>query len=168
MTSAEYSIRRAHPSDASEIATAHRDSIRSIGPQFYPPSVVEDWGAGLTPDIYVNAMNGGEIFFIAVGQIENEPAVLGFATLRIDDSRDGGSVYVRGVATRRGIGSALWRMAEAHAIAKGAASIQVQTSLSGVEFYKANGFEEIGRGTTLLMSGRSITCVFMQKTLMET
>ena len=74
--SVEYTIRRAYPSDANDIAAAHRDSIRSIGPRFYPPTVVDDWGAGLTPDIYVNAIDGGEVFFIAVGQIDNQPVVL--------------------------------------------------------------------------------------------
>ena len=162
---AEYEIRRAHPSDANNIAVAHRDSIRSVGPRFYPPNVVEDWGEGLTPDVYVRAMEGGEVFFVAIGQIHDEPAVLGFATHRIDDARDGMSVYVRGMTTRRGIGSALLRSVEAHAIANGATSIQVEASLAGVEFYKANGFKEVGRGDTLLMSGRPIACVFMRKTL---
>lgn len=168
MVFVEYTIRRANPSDADDIAIAHRDSIRSVGPRFYPSDVVEDWGEGLTPDIYVKAMEGGEVFFIAIGQIDDAPAVLGFATHRIDDTRDGGSVYVRGAATRRGIGSDLLRMVEAHAVAKGATSIQVEASLAGVEFYKANGFEEIGRGDTLLMSGRPIGCVFMRKTLVTT
>lgn len=163
--STEYEIRRAHPSDADDIAVAHRDSIRSVGPKFYPANVVEDWGEGLTPDIYVKAMEGGEVFFIATGQIDDKPVVLGFATHRIDDARDGGSVYVRGIATRRGIGSALLRSMEAHAIANGATSIQVEASLAGVDFYDANGFEEVGRGDTLLMSGRPIACVFMRKTL---
>jgi ribosomal protein S18 acetylase RimI-like enzyme len=168
MMSVDYSLRRARPSDANDIAAAHRDSIRSVGPQFYPPNVVEDWGKALTSDIYMNAMKGGEVFFIAVGQIDNEPAVLGFATHRVDDARDGGSVYVRGVATRHGIGSALWRMVEAHAIASGAATIQVEASLAGVAFYKANGFEEVSRGDTLLMSGRPIACVLMRKALTKT
>lgn len=168
MTFVEYTIRRANPSDANDIAVAHLDSIRSVGPQFYPPAVVEDWGEGLTPDIYVKAMEGGEVFFIAIGQINDTPAVLGFATHRVDDAQDGGSVYVRGAVTRRGIGSALLRMVEAHAVAKGATSIQVEASLGGVEFYKANGFEEISRGDTLLMSGRPIACVFMRKTLVTT
>jgi ribosomal protein S18 acetylase RimI-like enzyme len=127
--------------------------------------VVEDWGEELAPSLYVKAMESGEVFFVAVGQIDNEPAVLGFATHRIDDAQDGGSVYVRGAATRHGIGSALWRTVEAHAVAKGATSIQVEASLAGVEFYRANGFEELGRGETLLMSGRRIACVFMRKTL---
>ena len=98
--SAGYSIRRAQPSDAEDIAAAHRDSIRSVGPKFYPASVVEDWGEGLTPDLYVNAMASGEVFFVAIGQIDGKSGVLGFATHRIDDARDGGSVYVRGMATR--------------------------------------------------------------------
>ena len=163
--SAGYSIRRAQPSDAEDIRAAHRDSIRSVGPKFYPASVVEDWGEGLTPDLYVNAMASGEVFFVAIGQIDSKSGVLGFATHRIDDARDGGSVYVRGMATRKGIGSALWRMVEEHAITKGAESIQVEASLAGVEFYRANGFEEIGCGDTLLMSGRPIAYVFMRKTL---
>ena len=163
----EFTIRRAHPADANDIAEAHRDSIRSVGPKFYPPNVVQDWGEGLTPEIYVNAMQGGEVFFIALGLIENEPGVLGFASHRIDDAQDGGSVYIKGKATRRGIGSALLREVEAHAIAEGASSIHVEASLAGVAFYKANGFEEIGRRDTLLMSGRPIACVFMRKTLTQ-
>ena len=43
--------------------------------------------------------------------------------------------------------------------------IQIQASLAGVEFYKANGFEELGRGDALLMSGQSMPCVFMRKIL---
>jgi putative acetyltransferase len=165
VTPSEVQTRRAHPKDAEAIALAHLDSIRSIGPAFYPPDVVEAWGLGLTPDIYVNAMEGGEAFFIATGHSDGEPAVLGFSTHRIDDARDGASVYVRGEAARRGIGTALLRLAEEHAVAQGATSIQIQASLAGVEFYRANGFDEIGRGEALLMSGRSMPCVFMRKLL---
>jgi len=127
--------------------------------------VVATWGSGLTPDIYVKAMEGGEVFFIATGYIDSEPAVLGFSTHRVDDAQDGTSVYVRGGAARRGIGTTLLRLAEQHALAHGATSIQIQASLAGVEFYTANGFEEIGRGEALLTSGRSMPCVFMRKRL---
>lgn len=158
-------MRRAHPADAEAIALAHRDSIRTIGPAYYPPEAVEAWGSGLTPDIYVNAMEGGEAFFVATGQIDGEPAVLGFATHRVDDAQDGVSVYVRGGVSRQGIGSALLRLAEEHAVVHGATRIQIQASLAGVQFYKANGFEEVGRGEAVLMSGRSMPCVFMRKLL---
>jgi GNAT superfamily N-acetyltransferase len=158
--------RLAQPSDADDIAEAHRESIRSIGPKFYPQNVVDDWAEGLEGAIYVKAMEGGEAFFIATGRIEGKLAVLGFATdYRIDGSQHGTSVYVRGSAARHGIGSTLFGLAEAHAIARGATSIRVEASLAGVEFYKANGFDEVARGETQLMSGRPIACVFMRKDL---
>jgi len=164
MTIVEYKTRQAHPPDADDIAVAHRDSIRSIGPRFYPPNVVDDWEEGLTGEVYVKAMEGGEVFFIATARIDGKAAVLGFATdYRIDGSQHGTSVYVRGSSARHGIGSALFRLAEAHAIARGATSIRVEASLAGVEFYRANGFNEVARGETRLRSGRPIACVFMRK-----
>ena len=72
---------------------------------------------------------------------------------------------MRGIASRRGIGSALFGLAEAHALANRARSIQVEASLAGVDFYRANGFVEVGRGETRLMSGRPIACAFMRKDL---
>jgi GNAT superfamily N-acetyltransferase len=161
-----FETRRAQPSDTDAIALAHRDSIRSIGPRFYPPHVVDAWAEGLTADVYLNAMNGGEVFFIAVGDIDGDPAVLGFASdYPVGGTEHGTSVYVRGIAARQGIGSALLRLAEAEATAGGATSIRIEASLAGVDFYKVNGFEEIARGETRLMSGTPIACVFMRKVL---
>jgi putative acetyltransferase len=157
--------RKAHPGDADAILAAHLDSIRSIGPRFYSPEIVEAWSAGLTRDVYADAMEGGEVFFIAIGPIHGESAVLGFASHRVDDAQDGASVYVRGIAARRGIGTKLLRLAEDHARARGAASINIQASLAGVPFYLANGFEEVGRGEAVLMTGRSMPCVFMRRLL---
>ena len=65
------------------------------------------------------------------------------------------------------IGTALLRLAEDHARAHGAKSIEIQASLAGVEFYRAMGFHETGRGEALLMSGRSMPCVFMRKLLTD-
>ena len=159
-------IRRATEQDAAAIALAHLDSIRSLGYHFYPPEVVAAWGAGLTSSLYRDAMRGGEAFFIAIGQLEGqEEVVLGFATHRVDDVQDGISVYVRGHVARKGIGTALLRLAEEHARAHNATSIQIQASLAGVEFYKASGFEELERGEAVLMSGKSMPCVLMRKQL---
>ena len=161
-----FRTRRASPSDAKDIASAHLDSIRSLGAGFYPPEVVDDWAEGLTADLYINAMERGEVFFIAVEAIDGANAVLGFASdYEREGLQHGTSVYVRGAAARRGIGSALFKMAEAEAISKGATSFQVEASFAGVDFYKANGFIEIARGETHLQSGQPIGCVFMEKTL---
>lgn len=110
-------------------------------------------------------MEGGEAFFVAEGNLDGATVVLGFATHRIDDDQDGTSVYVRGRAVRRGIGTTLLRLAEQHARTHGARAIHIQASLAGVEFYKAKGFEALGPGEAQLMSGRTMPCVFMRKTL---
>jgi GNAT superfamily N-acetyltransferase len=157
--------RRAVPDDADAILAAHLDSIRSIGPSFYSASIVEAWSAGLTPALYVDAMAGGEAFFVAIGPLGGEPAVLGFATHRVDDEEDGASVYVRGVAARCGIGTMLLRLAEHHARARGASTLAIQASLAGVGFYRANGFEALGPGEARLTTGGSMPCVFMRKRL---
>ena len=161
----EVHTRRASPGDAEAIAAAHVDSIRSIGPAFYEPDLVDAWAAGLNPDVYINAMNGGEVFFIATGDLDGHAVVLGFSTHRVDDDQDGVSVYVRGAAARRGIGTELLRLAERHARAHGATSLHIQASLAGVAFYETNGFEVLGHGQATLMSGSSMPCVFMRKTL---
>jgi GNAT superfamily N-acetyltransferase len=163
---AEFAIRRARAPDADDIALGHRDSIRSIGPRFYPPTVVDAWGDGLTGDVYLKAMERREVFFVATGRVDGTALTLGFASdYLISGSIHGTSVYVRGIVARRGIGSALFRAVEGHAVAHGATSIQVEASLAGVEFYKSNGFVELGRGETRLMSGHPIACVFMRKDL---
>ena len=107
----DFQIRPATPADAEAIALAHLDSIRSLGPVFYPEEVVRAWSAGLGPALYVNAMNDGEAFFIATGLLDQETVVLGFSTHRVDDAQDGVSVYVRGRAARRGIGTLLLQQA---------------------------------------------------------
>lgn len=163
-TIAELEIRRAERSDADAMAEAHRDSIQSIGPTFYRPRDVDAWQGGLTGSVYLDAMDGGEVFFIATGKVDGISLLLGFASdYRVEGGTHGTSVYVRGMAARRGIGTALLRLAERHAAANGARSIQIEASLAGVEFYRANGYSEVGRGEIRLMSGHAIACVFMRK-----
>jgi GNAT superfamily N-acetyltransferase len=163
---AELELRPARPSDADDIALSHRDSIRSIGPRFYEPKVVDDWEEGLTAATYLSAMAAGEVFFVATGRVDDTRLVLGFASdYRIEGRKHGASVYVRGVAARKGIGTSLFRLAEAHARSMGATLIQVEASLAAVAFYAVNGFVEVGRGETHLTSGRAIGCAFMVKDL---
>jgi ribosomal protein S18 acetylase RimI-like enzyme len=144
---------------------AHLDSIRSIGALHYEAPIVSDWGARVRGELYAEAMARGDEFFVAIGEREGKPEVLGFSSHRIDGGEHRTAIYVRGKAARLGVGSALFRMAEAAAIAAGATSIHVDASLAAVEFYTANGFQEVGRGTHRLSSGRRMACVFMRKNL---
>ena len=157
-------LRRATPSDADAIAAAHVDSIRAIGPDFYPQHVVDAWAAGLTRDLYVRAMTDGEAFFVAVDPGDDQ-VVLGFSTHRTEPDEHRTAVYVRGSAARRGVGSALFHAAEADVRASGGTSITISASLAAVDFYTATGFAETGRGEHRLRNGVMMACVFMCKTL---
>jgi putative acetyltransferase len=157
-------MRRATPADALAMADAHVDSIRALGPAFYAADLVDAWAGIVTPDMYVQAMAGGEVFFVAVAPLDGEPAVLGFSSHVPDRGNDGASVYVRGSAARQGIGSALWRLAEAHARAQGATAITIEASLPGLEFYRAHGFVDI-EPCEVQLQGVAIPCVIMRKQL---
>ena len=161
----DFEIRRAGLADVDEIAAAHLDSIRSIGPGYYDAATVRDWSAGIAGELYACAMDRGEIFYVAVARSGDKPEVLGFSSHRIDGGDHGTSAYVRGKAARRGIGSALLRAAENSAMAAGATHVDIDASLAAVEFYKANGYEETGRGEHRLSTERSMACVFMRKNL---
>jgi GNAT superfamily N-acetyltransferase len=162
MPRAAFEVRRAERSDVDEIALAHRDSIQSIGPAFYSAEVVQHWQEVIAGELYLEAMDAGEVFFIAT----DGSSILGFASdYRIRGQTHGISVYVRGRSARQGVGSALLARAEAHAITNGATSLEIEASLAGWAFYKVNGFIEVGRGETRLTTGRSIECVHMRKDL---
>ncbi len=159
-----FDIRPAVADDADAIADAHRHSIETLGPRFYPAAVVRDWAALVRSDIYLEAISSGERFFIAVAS-GGAGGVLGFSSHRNDGGVHGVAVYVRGDAARQGVGSALLRAAEASAAAAGATRLAIDASLAAVAFYGAHGFVETGRGTHPLAHGRSMACVFMRKDL---
>jgi GNAT superfamily N-acetyltransferase len=157
--------RLATTADAEDIAAAHLDSIHSIGARFYSPEIVADWIAPINSDRYFKMMEAGEVFYITVGLVNGSREVLGFASHRIAKGQHRTAIYIRGLGVRSGIGTTLFKLAEARAMAQGATSIHVDSSLAAVEFYKSNGFEIVGPGTFQLRSGRTMECVFMQKTL---
>jgi GNAT superfamily N-acetyltransferase len=157
--------RLATTADAAGIAAAHLDSIHSIGARYYSPEVVADWTAPINGARYLERMQGGEIFYVTVGMVSGKLEVLGFASHRVAKGQHRTAIYIRGIATRTGIGSTLFKLAEARAIAQGATSIHVDSSLAAVEFYQANGFATIGPSAYQLRSGRTMDCVIMQKQL---
>jgi GNAT superfamily N-acetyltransferase len=164
-----FESRVASVADVDEIADAHRDSIQSLGPAFYPPQIVAAWQTGISGDLYRRAMENGEVFFVAVGELDGRRRVLGFASdYLIEGSCHGASCYVRGRVARHGVGTTLLQLAAAHAIAQGATDIEIESSLAAVDFYRANGFIELRRGETTLTTGHPIACVFMRKVLVRT
>lgn len=158
-------IRRAELADTDAIAAAHLDSISTIGPDFYGPEIVKEWRAGLSADVYARAMRAAKHSSLPLATLAARRASSGLPRIGLTTI---GTERPSMSAVRRqggGIGSALYRLAEAHALAAGAGSIEIYASLAAVNFYRANGFEETGKGEHHLMSGQSMACVFMVKKL---
>ena len=159
-------IRRAGPADVDAMALVHRDSIRSLGAEFYAPASIANWAEAVSTQLYLAAIDKGEVFFVASGVVDNTRTVVGFSSdYPMTGSTHGTSVYVRGSAARAGVGSALLRTAEEHARRTGAAAVEIEASLAGVEFYRSHGYVDLGRVQTRLTSGRFIECVLMRKEL---
>ena len=154
-------VRPATPEDAEQIADAHVQSIRSVGAEYYEPDVIVVWGAPRGGERYRCGMKKGDPHFVAV----SDGDILGFSVYHYREGRHRTGVYVRGEAVRNGVGSALFKAAEAEAIKRGATEIHVDASLAAVTFYKKHGFEELAPGKHRLKSGTLMDCVFMRKVL---
>jgi GNAT superfamily N-acetyltransferase len=159
-------FRRATESDVDGMADAHRESILQLGSQYYAPAIVNKWAAVVNPGLYLDAMNRGEIFFIATGAVAGQLMILGFSSdYVISGTTHGTSAYVHPVAARRRVASRLLEMAEFFARARGATAVQIEAALGAVEFYQCHGFVETARGDVALPSGFQMPCVFMRKEL---
>lgn len=140
-------FRRATAGDVDAIADAHRDSITELRAQHYPPYIVLEWAGVVRPELYLDAMGRGEVFFVATGTLAGHAAVLGFSSdYVIDGGRHGTSAYIRGVVARQGIGSRLLSLAESYGRARGETSVEIEATLGAVEFYRRHGFVEMKRG----------------------
>jgi GNAT superfamily N-acetyltransferase len=162
----ELEFRRATESDVDGIADAHRDSILQLGSQYYVPAIVNEWAGVVNPGLYLDAMDRGEVFFIATGTVAGHAMVLGFSSdYVISGTTHGTSAYVRPVAARRHVGSRLLALAESFGSSRGATAVQIEASLGSIDFYKRHGFVETARGDVALPSGFQMPCVFMRKEL---
>ena len=159
-------FRQATESDVDAMAEAHRESILQLGSEYYGPEIVNEWAGVVNPNLYLDAMGRGEVFFIAMGSVVGDPMVLGFSSdYVISGTTHGTSAYVRPAAARLRIGSRLLALAESFGMSRGATAVQIEASLGAVEFYKHHGFVETGRGSVALPSGFRMPCIFMRKKL---
>lgn len=141
------------------------DSIHSLGSKVYGLEVISVWGAPKDGEKYRWAMEGGELFFVAVSGEGDRERVLGFSSYRVVEGKHRTAIYVRGEAVRMGVGSALFKAAETAARDQGADEIHVAASLGAVTFYRGLGFEELAVGQHRLSNGILMGCVFMRKAL---
>lgn len=167
-TQAEIEFRQAIRDDADKLLSAHRASILGEGAKYYAPEIVEQWQFNLRAEKYLEAMDRGEVFFIAVRK--SDDVCLGFSGNVQHGERDDASIfhlaiYVHPEGLRQGIGTRLYRLAEDSAKQRGAKLFEIDSSTSAKDFYETLGFENLGEGSHRLRSGHEMQCFRMKKQL---
>jgi putative acetyltransferase len=156
-------IRQATQSDATAMLLVHREAVFSKAAARYAQATLSAWASGPTPDrvarVELRIADPGSIVLVAeagddiVGYIVATPAE---SELR--------AVYVKPNSIGH-VGRALLAEAERRARKAGTEYLNCNASLNAVEFYKANGYSEEGRGKHRLGTGDPMDCVFMRKKL---
>jgi putative acetyltransferase len=157
-TPAGFRVRLATPADAAAIWPVHVASIREVCAGAYTPEQIEAWAGPKRPENYVRAMDRGEQLWVAE---DDSRWIVGFARLDRDVLM---GLYVAPAALRRGIGSALLRAAEAHALASGVETLRLNATLNAVAFYASQGYVA-GERISRAMGGVDVPSIRMSKRL---
>lgn len=148
--------RRGDAADVPAIIALHRRAILTNGRRAYSEAECESWAAGLVPARYVEAMEGGELFEVAV----EDARVVGFCS-RKDDEVIG--LYVDPAAGGRGIGGTLLARAEAAIADAGHATVRIKAALSGLSFYERRGYRPVEHLSWTTRGGLVIPTVLVTK-----
>ena len=155
-----YCVRRANEADFDELAIIHEESIRSQCGPYYAEKVIEEWIAPISREKYLGAVAQGATIYVA----EDVTGLLGFSDVHQAKGNEyNTAVFVSGKASRKGVGSALYRTAECQAMRAGAERIVLNSSLAAVEFYEKNGFRQLHQGSSEMPSGTELKIIRMIK-----
>jgi predicted N-acetyltransferase YhbS len=138
-------IRLAQEDDAAAIGEVHRNSVRNLCTSHYSVVQLHAWFEDRPPNMYSKAIREERVWLAMEAD-----SVLGFLEIRPAEIE---KLFVRSVAARRGIGSALLQLgiAQAHTLARGA--ITALALLNAQTFYEKYGFTKVGESE--ILRGRS-------------
>lgn len=148
-------IRQSKPEDLGYILQLQADSLRILSND-YNLSQIES----LIKSQKSARLSSDETTFIA----ELNSRIIGFSCF-IDARNTIGGVYVHPDFVRRGIGTKLLNAVEEVAIQRKCQIIYVTSSLSSVDFYKANGYQVVRNSGFLSDLTTWIECVNLEKKL---
>jgi putative acetyltransferase len=158
-------IREMRPDDARAFLEAHLAAVRSLAAGDYSQEVIDAWAPLPILDQHVEKVRSnpdGELRLIA--EFGGRVVGIGCLIARIRELR---ACYVAPEASRRGVGSAIVAATERVARERGAAHLDVDSSITAEPFYAALGYEARGHGEHTLANGRRMACVKMRKRLLS-
>lgn len=149
------SVRLAKPQDIKTLIKIQFDAIKILGEKDYNEEQLEALLKSKS-----KARNSGEHIFIA--EINSQP--VGFAALSYSFNTID-AVFVDPDFARRGVGSKLLEILEQEALKHKVPILWVCSSLTGHDFYQANGYRTI-RKTVFSLYSIYIPCIQMKKRIL--
>jgi len=157
------SIRDAVRDEWPAVLAIHRRAIHEIASADYPAEVLDAWGSPIIrPDLakFDAKIERGQVVLVA----EVDGVLAGFGEL-IPEKNELLAVYVNPDDSHQGVGTAILHELERLARKKELSFLQMDASLTAVPFYKAHGFQVLGRDVHVLRSGGRMDCMKMRKEL---
>jgi len=154
-------IRPAISTDASALLRVHREAVFSKAAGHYDQARLEAWSPGATPErvARVESEIANPDFIVLVAEANDE--IIGFAMAHPAENKLG-AMYVRPNLIGN-VGRALLLEMEKQAFNAGAQFLEFDASLNAEAFYKANGYEEIGRADHVSANGDVSAAVQLRK-----
>ena len=152
-------LRPLRDGDDAALLAIHVGAIKAVDQAFYPLAERESWAHGLTPEDYVRARAGGEIFAVAVGE---DDVPIGFCSWSGEHII---GLYVAADQQGRGIGTDFLAHGEAAVRDFGASGSSIHSSLSAVGFYEAHGYRITGHTNHASRGGLPMAGVLLEKPL---
>lgn len=135
-------VRAAEPADAEAMLRIHTDALRHYGADSYDESELRSLAPTDAESADIREHVFGEDRYAAVA--EDDGGVIGFGGVRLDDGSLLG-VFVDPDYGGTGVGAEIIENVESHAREAGHETLTVFAALNAVGFYRACGFDRIGR-----------------------
>lgn len=128
-------IRRAEATDAAALASIRHDAILALTKPATSSDQAEQWANRIAPDRIARALQEHDVWVacedVAIGWIETDHDRIA-------------ALYVSSNVARRGIGSALLRVAETSILAAGHEVARLVASQNALDFYRRRGYVHCG------------------------
>jgi GNAT superfamily N-acetyltransferase len=153
-------IRRAIDTDAAAIRQIHRAAILEICSRDYPAETVAAWACGSSEARFVQRI-AEQSFWVAIEQQQ----IVAFGSVHVQGAKLE-ALFLAPAAVGRGLAGQLLRHLENIAIDSGIATLHLDSSLSGLAFYRKHGYDvQPGDGSIKLASGMLVDGIPMLKSL---
>lgn len=157
-------IRRASPTDATNIIEAHRKSIREVCAKDYSAEQISAWaGFNFQEEHWVRTMDRDLVWVVS----DDQNQIFGFGHLKFHENAEAeiAGLYFVPKILGQGFGKEIFRLMLEQCRERQVRAIRLTATKAAKTFYEHICFQQIGSESTLRINGKDIECFKMSQTL---